>query len=160
MTTPLEIFTAIWQDKIPAGVLPYVETVNLGVDTNDLPETWGAAIYQPETRGDVTLGTKPWVEETGTFLIGLFTRSGRGPATLDAAVDYIRATFHGVRRDGLLILQVDGPHDIDPEGLGEWWQVAMTARFTFQTRRDASGPDYGDWQGFPEDPPPPLPGPP
>ena len=56
-----------------------------------------------------------------------------------------------------MILQVDGPHDVDPEGMGEWWQLAMTARYTFQTRRDASGPLYGDWQGFPDAPPAPLP---
>ena len=78
----------------------------------------------------------PWVEETGTILVGLFTRSGSGPAALDQAVDYIRQTFHGARRDGLVIRQVDGPHDVDPEGFGEWWQLAMTARYTFQTRRD------------------------
>ena len=43
--------------------------------------------------------------------------------------------------------------------MGEWWQLAMTARYTFQTRRDASGPLYGDWQGFPDAPPAPLPAP-
>ena len=56
-----------------------------------------------------------------------------------------------------MIRQVDGPHDVDPEGLGEWWQLALTARYTFQTRRDATDPLYGGWQGFPETPPDPLP---
>lgn len=157
MMTPLSVFLAIWNERIPPDVLPYMEAVNFQHDTNTAPDQWGAAIVQPEQRGDVTLGSMPWVEETGTILVGLFTRSGSGPAALDQAVDYIRQTFHGARRDGLVIWQVDGPHDVDPEGLGEWWQLALTARYTFQARRDASGPLYGDWQGFPDAPPTPLP---
>jgi len=157
--TALEIFIAQWQAAIPAAVLPYIEAVNQQADINTAPDVWGAAIQQPETRIEVTLGSNPWVEETGGFLIGLFTRSGSGPKSLDEAVAYIRQAFHGYRYGGLVVLQVDGPHDVDPEGLGEWWQVAMTARYIFQTRRDASGPGFGDWQGFPETPPAPLPGP-
>jgi hypothetical protein len=157
--TPLEIFQAIWNENIPTSVAPYIEAVNFGVNTNDLPDVWACAQYQPELRQDVTLGSTPWVEERGQFMIGLLTRSGSGPASLDEAIDYVRQTFHGARRDGLLILEVDGPHNIDPEGLGEWWQLAMTARYTFQTRRDATPPLYGGWIGFPETPPPPLPGP-
>jgi hypothetical protein len=158
MTTPLAIFKAIWSERIPAMVLPYIEAVNLPMDANTAPDVWGAAVLQPEQRSDVTLGSQPWVEETGTFLIGLFTRSGKGPAALDQAVDYIRQTFHGFASGGLVILQVDGPHDVEPEGFGEWWQLALTARYSFQTRRDASRPLYGDWQDFPDAPPPLLPG--
>jgi hypothetical protein len=149
--TPLETFLALWAELIPVPVVSYVEAVNSQVDTNTLPDVWAAAIYQPETSPDVTLGSNPWVEETGTFGIGLFTRSGSGPASLDAAVTAVRRAFHGVRRDGLLILQVDGPHDMDPEGAGEWWQLGLTARYIFQTRRDATGPLHGGWGGF--DPP-------
>jgi hypothetical protein len=157
MTTPLAIFKEIWNERIPESVLPYIEAVNSPVDTSRAPDVWGAAVLQPDSRSDVTLGSMPWVEESGQFLIGLFTRSGTGPAALDEAVDYIRQTFHGAHRDGLVILLVDGPHDVDPEGLGEWWQLAMTARYTFQTRRDATDPLSGGWEGFPETPPPPLP---
>jgi Bacteriophage related domain of unknown function len=149
--TPLEIFLALWAELIPIPLLPYVEAVNSPVDTNTLPDVWGAAIYQPETTTDVSLGSNPWVEETGQFPIGLFTRSGTGPAALDSVVAAVRRAFHGVRRDGLLIVQVDGPHDMDPEGAGEWWQVGLSARYIFQTRRDATGPLYGGWRGF--DPP-------
>ena len=159
MSTPLSVFLTIWNERIPPDVLPYMEAVNFQHDTNTAPDQWGAAVVQPEQRGDVTLGSMPWVEETGTMLVGLFTRSGSGPAALDLPVNYIRQTFHGARRDGLIIWQVDGPHDVDPEGLGEWWQLAMTARYTFQTRRDATDPLYGGWQGFPDMPPPPLPTP-
>jgi hypothetical protein len=154
--TPLEVFLARWQAAIPPAVATYVEAVNNPTDINEAPDPWAAVVLQPEQRTDVTLGSQPWVEETGTFLIGLFTRSGKGPAALDHAVDYVRTAFHGWRGDGLLVTQVDGPHDMDPAASGEWWQLSLTARYSFQTRRDARGPGYGDWSGFPDAPPPPL----
>jgi hypothetical protein len=157
--TPLEIFKDHWSLDIPLAALPYIEAVNKQVALRDAPDPWGAVILQPDVRGDVTLGSQPWVEESGQFLIGLFTKSGSGPTSLDEAVAYIRQTYHGFRYGGLVIYQVDGPHDVDPEGAGDWWQIAMTARYTFQTRRDASQPFFGDWQGFPETPPTPLPKP-
>jgi hypothetical protein len=161
MTTPLDIFLQIWAERIPPDVLPYIEAVNNPFDTSTAPDEWGAVVVQNDQRTDVTLGSQPWVEETGTFLIGLFTRKHAGPKMLDAQVNYIRQTFHGARRDGLVIVQVYGPHDVEPQGEGQWWQVAMTAHYTFQTRRDAgSDPLYGRWQGFPQSPPPPLPRPP
>lgn len=151
--TPLEVFEAIWASQIGAAV-PYIQTVNYGVDTNALPPVWGAAIYQPETRVDVTMGTNPWVEETGQFLIGLFARSGSGPTALDAAVDAVRNAYQGAARDNLVVSHVDGPHDVDPEGDGEWWRLALTARYTFQTVRQQLGPLYHGWQGFDEMPRP------
>lgn len=147
--TPLEVFTAIWADQIGAA-LPLVETVNYGVETDKLPAKWAAVVYQPEQRADVTMGSNPWVEEQGQFLIGLFARSGTGPAVLDAEVALVRAAFHGAARDNLVVSEVDGPHDLDPEADGEWWRLALTARFTFQTTRNATGPLHGGWQGFTE----------
>lgn len=142
--TPLDVLLDIWADTI---TLPYVETVNWRTDTSTLADRWGAAIYQCQERADVTLGSNPWVEEKGFFLIGLFTRVGTGPADLDPAIAEVRQGLHGAARNGLRILQVDGPHDVDPEGMGEWWQVVLTAQFIFQTRRNAVGPLGNGWQG-------------
>jgi hypothetical protein len=148
--TPLEIFESIWAEQ--ASAVPYFQTVNLQVDADTLPPIWGAAIYQPEQREDVTLGSTPWVEEQGQFLIGLIARAGTGPKVLDDAVATIRQAFHGAARDGLVVFAVDGPHDIDPEADGEWWRLALTARFTFQSVRQQTGPLYGGWEGFDEQP--------
>ena len=152
MTTPLEVFMQIWTETIVAPI--YVDTVNQRVDTDTLPDQWASAICQPQTRADVSLGSQPWVEESGFFLIGLFTRSGKGAADLDGAVAAVRAGLHGAALNGLNIEQVDGPHDVDPQADGEWWQLALTAKYTFQTRRNATGHLYGDWVGFPEASPP------
>jgi hypothetical protein len=144
--TPLQIFMTIWQQQVTT--VPYVECVNTPVDTDSLPNEWGSAVYLPETTTDATLGSRPWVEERGQFLVGLFTRSGKGPAALDAAVAAVRQAFHGAALDGLWLMQVDGPHDLDPEADGEWWRLALTVQYVYQFRRDATGPLYGEWQGF------------
>jgi hypothetical protein len=154
--TPLEAMLSIWADTI---TVPYLETVNWPADTNGFPDQWAATIYQNTSREDQTLGSQPWVEEQGFFMIGLFTRSGKGPGDLDAAIAEVRQGLHGAARDGLRILGVDGPHDVDPEGMGEWWQVVLTAKFIFQTRRSATGSLGNGWlgtgQGFEVPPMPP-----
>lgn len=144
--TALDIFESIWAER--AASVPFVDTVNWQVDTDQLPDVWGAAVYQPEQSDDVVMSPTPWVEERGQFLIGLFARSGTGAKVLDAATATIRQAFHGAARDGLHLFAVDGPHDIEAQADGEWWQVALTARYTFQTRRKQEGPLYHGWQGF------------
>jgi len=145
--TLLQIFLDIWSQKVPS--VPYVETVNSHVDVSLLGDPWGGVIVQPVSVADATLGSHPEVEEKGTFLIGLFTKSGKGPAALDAPIDEVRRAFHGAALNGLHIESVDGPHDMDPEADGEWWRIVLTANYTFYSKRDATGPLYGDWQGFP-----------
>jgi hypothetical protein len=145
--TPLAVFKQIWTDEITT--VPYVECVNVPVDTDSLPDAWGGAIIQPQARTDVTLGSHPWVEEKGVVAIGLFTRDHSGPAALDAAVDEVRAVFHGAALNGLQIEGVDGPHDIDPEVDGEWWRLGLTANYIFYSRRDATDSLHGSWVGFP-----------
>jgi hypothetical protein len=146
MTTPLEVFEAIWAASVTT--VPLLGSVNYPFDTRTAPDPWAAVIYQPSTREDVTLGATPWVEESGLFLIGLFTKSGKGPHVLDAQVDDVRNAFHGAASNGLVITQVDGPHNIDPEGNGEWWQLGFAARYTFQSVRLTPADPYRGWDGF------------
>lgn len=157
--TPLEIFNLIWSNAIPPEAVTLYQAVNEQLDLNDAHDPFALVVIQPEASSDVTLGSQPWVEEVGEFAIGLFTRSGKGAAALDQAVQYVRQTFHGARYGGLIIEAVNGPHDIDPEAVGEWWQLGLSARYKFQTRRDGSDALHGHWDGFPETPPAPLPGP-
>ena len=149
--TPLEVFESIWSQQIGAALL-LVPAVNYGVDTNELPDKWAAVDYQPERRIDVTMGSNPWVEETGQFLVGLFARSGTGADALDAEVELVRQAFHGAARDNLVVMQVDGPHDVDPQSDGEWWRLALTLPYTFQSVRSQLGPLYHGWSGFTQRP--------
>jgi len=145
--TPTEIFVAQWN---AAGLsLPYVETMNVPVDTNTLPDKWASSVLHSETRDDVTMGSRPQVEETGQIVVGLFTRSGEGSSDLDAEIEEVRTAFHGFAKDGLEILSVTGPFDLDVDQEGEWWRVAMSCQYKFYSVRDATRPGFGDWEGFP-----------
>lgn len=148
--TPLTTFVEIWTQKVTA--VPYKEVVNTQVDTASMPDVWGSAIYMPQLRPDVTMGSQPWVEETGTFQVVLLSRAGTGAKSLDQGVAQIRAAYQGAALNGCVFTSVDGPHEMNPESDGEWWPLVMTVNYTYQTRRSATGPLYGDWVGFPETP--------
>lgn len=138
--TPLDEFVARW--NAVAMPIPFVEVVNSRVDLDSVPEQWGSAMLQSDQRLDVTLGSSPWLEETGTVVVGLFARSGTGRSLLDEAAAWLRSSFHGyITPDNALhFVAVNGPEDIDPEADGEWWRLAFTVPYRVQSRRVAPVP--------------------
>lgn len=133
--TPLDEFYARWA---AVGMpVPLLEVVNTNVDMSALPDQWAGALLLSDNRGDVTLGSAPWVEESGQIVVGLLARAGKGRTLLDSAVDALRQYFHGyLTSDGTIhFLAVIGPEDIDPEANGEWWRLGMRVPFTVQSRR-------------------------
>lgn len=142
--TPLDEFVARWNAvNMP---IPFVEVENSGIDLDQVPDRWASAMLQGDARADVTLGSNPWVEETGQIVVGLFARSGTGRSQLDEAVAKLRTEFHGYMTpdNGLHFLAVNGPEDIDPDADGEWWRLAMTIPYRVQTRRaEPIPPGYG-----------------
>ena len=135
--TPLEIFFERWQAAIPPTVVTYLEAVNARLDLNDAVDPWGAVVLQPETRGDVTLGSNPWVEETGQVAVALIAKSGEGTDLLDEATAWLRATFHGWKADNnnLRFTAVVGPTDPEPQADGEWWRLGFSVPYVWQSRR-------------------------
>lgn len=135
--TPYDLIIERWatDDDMP----PFIDTVNTQPSLDTVPDVWGSAMVQVETRTDVTLGSNPTVEERGNIVVGLFARAGTGPAALDAYVDEARTLFHGyVKEDGsntFQCLRVDGPMDVDAQSDGEWWQVALMVPYTYQSKR-------------------------
>lgn len=140
MTMPLDIVKARWE---LAGVMPvpFFDTVNNQPDLATMPDLWGSAIVQVEQRVDVSMGSLPWVEERGNVIVGLFARAGSGASVLDAAVQALRDGFAGYIKDEsentFQVFSVDGPVDVDPETDGDWWRVAMTMAYAYQSRRPA-----------------------
>ena len=63
--TPLEVFMQIWQERMTT--IPYVETVNSQVDTNDLPGKWAGVVYQPDTR-TLQNGQTSWMVQSNDQL--------------------------------------------------------------------------------------------
>lgn len=133
--TPLDQFVARW--NAVDMVLPFIETENAQVDLNTMPDLWASAVFNSETRNDVSLGSLPWVEETGEIILVLLARSGQGRKVLDQAVAQVRQYFHGyVSPDEALWLpSARGPVNQGPEADGEWWHIAMSLPYKFQSRR-------------------------
>lgn len=149
---PIDIAKIRWKGdgglNPPALTIPYFEVVNLNVDLQAMPAKWGGMIEQVESSRDITLSSHPWVRETGFLVVGLFAKSGTGPAVLDADVAALRAAFHGWSARQLRILHVDGPLDVDPKAEGNWWQIGLQMAYEFEYRRDATGPGFGDENGL------------
>lgn len=143
MTMPYDLVKARW--TVVDMPVPFVDTLNTQPDLNDLPDLWGSALVQVEVRRDVTMGAQPWVEESGNIVVGLFARAGTGPNALDVAVQALRDGFAGYVKDEgegtFQVSAVDGPVDIDPETDGDWWRVAMSMPYTYQSRRLVLVPD-------------------
>lgn len=122
--TPLDEFIARWQALMP---VPFVDVINVDVETDDLPDLWGSALLTSTARTDLTMGSKVHVEESGEIVVALFARSGTGRAGLDPAVTALRDAFHGYMTtdNQLQFRAVVGPQDIDPMAEGEWWRLGF-----------------------------------
>jgi hypothetical protein len=134
---PLAFIKARW--SLITALPPFFDTVNEQPDLNDMPDKWGSAIIQVDSRVDVTMGSNPYVEERGNVIIGLFARAGTGAEILDSEITALRAAFQGYVKDEaegtFQLLSVDGPLDIDPESDGDWWRLALSVPYTYQSRR-------------------------
>lgn len=138
--TPLDEFATRWNASAPP--LPFVDVVNSGVDLDTMPARWGAAYLESETRSDITLGSRPWVAETGNVVVALVAKSGKGGAVLDDAVSWLRATFAGYKTQGfdLAFLGVVGPLEVNPEGDGVWWRLSFLVPYVLQSQRQEPPP--------------------
>lgn len=123
---PLDQFKARWIAHSPPLPL-FVDVINTAVETDGLPATWGSAMMTSTARTDLNLGSRVNVEESGEIIAALFAKSGTGGNGLDAAVDALRATFHGYMTadNQIQFRAVVGPQDIDPQADGEWWRLAF-----------------------------------
>lgn len=151
--TVYEIFEKRWKGDAfnpPAlqALIPLEEVANINVDLNAMPEKWAGAIVQNETDADETMGSNPWVLETGWIAIGLFARSGTGVKILDPEIRAVKDALHGWASDGLKLIRVDGPLDVEPFVEGNWYQAALQAAYEYRYRRNATGPGFGDLQGL------------
>lgn len=137
--SPLDILKDRWALTMP---IPFAEVVNTQVTTDQLPERWGTAFEDSNTRTDLTMGSNPWVMEEGNLVAALFCKSGIGRSALDDAIAALRGAFHGYQTPDhqFHFVSVVGPAADDNEGIGEWHRLTFIVNYTFRTRR--SEPPY------------------
>jgi len=132
--TPLDMFIDRWNS---VGMLaPFFDVINKPVELDDMPDIWASAIYHTPNRAEVTMGSKPFVQEDGTIIVALFARAGTGRSVLDPLIEQVRRYFAGWASGDTgdtaarcYFLQVNGPEDLNPETDGNWWQVALTVPY-------------------------------
>jgi hypothetical protein len=117
--------------------IPFVETIN------DKPPhgatavpLWGTLIFDVIGRGAVTMGSRPWREETGTATIALMSYAGVGDDVVaQAASQAMLAWDEWISADGSIWIQsVEGPRPPDLEAVGDAFRLAVTLNYTYQTR--------------------------
>jgi hypothetical protein len=132
--TPLEYFEARWAAEVPA--LPLFNPSAMHVDLAQMPSPWAGVIVQAQEYRNMTLGTRPWREETGTYVLGIFQRPGDGFAAADGLARQVREAFMDWHTDdgALHVEAIDGPLDIDPAAEDGWHRLALEIQYQIWTQ--------------------------
>jgi hypothetical protein len=117
---------------------PYVDAINLHPGT--LPPAFGSLGFQVETRRDTTMGSLPWVEESGSVLVSFFTPAGAGDGPAMDAATAAAAWLLG-RRFGpdLIVTGLTGPNDGAEEAEGEFFEAQLLVNYAWQGREARAG---------------------
>lgn len=132
--TPADYFLARWA-AVP-GLPPLHLASNLAVDLNAMPDQWAGLMINAQEFRNLTMGSRPYLEETGSFLVGVFTRGGAGFAGTDVLARQVRDAFFNwtTADDVLRVESIDGPLDIDPAAEDGWHRLALEMRYQAWSR--------------------------
>lgn len=132
--TPLELFEARWNEAVlPVLGLPIYLPSNQHIDVEQLPDPWAGVLVNSQEFRNLTMGSQPWREEVGTFLVGTFVKSNKGFKGNDATARTVREAFmnwsSAPSGERLFVESVAGPLDIDPDAEGGWHQLALELHY-------------------------------
>lgn len=133
MSSP-EVRTAFrdaWDSYAPG--IPYVDAINR--HPGPLPATFGSLGFQVDSRRDVTMGSEPWVVETGTVLVSFFAPAGEDDTTAVAAAQHAAVWLLGRSfAPDIFITGIVGPNDAADEGDGEYFETQVAVSYESQGR--------------------------
>jgi hypothetical protein len=100
-------------------------------------------LVQAQEFRNMTMGSRPWREETGTFQVGIFHRAGAGFALADTLARQVRDSFMDWKTpdNALRVETIDGPLDLDPAADDGWHRLGLEMQYQFWTQ--AEGEDDG-----------------
>lgn len=130
-----EALRAAWPTITP--LLPFVETINTLVDESDAGvPIWGTFIFESQARDHQTMGSKPWIEESGVALVVLMSFSGIGDDQVAAvADDVVRGWTMWINStQDIWIHSVDPPRAPDVEAVGDVFRLAVGLNYRYQTK--------------------------
>jgi hypothetical protein len=131
-STPVrEAFRQAWGQYAPQ--VPYVDAIN--THPGPLPPIFGSLAFEVSSRGDVTMGSHPWVVEAGQVLVSFFGQSGVGDAAMvEAALTAMRLLRVVDFGPDLTLLTMVGPNDAAAEGEGAFFETQVTVAYEWQGR--------------------------
>jgi hypothetical protein len=121
-----------WQILLPD--IPLVNTVNES-PTVDVP-VWATFVYDVVSRGPVTMGSNPWIEEIGVAMIALMSYSGTGEDEVAQKADVVMRAWHEwISPDKATWIQsVEGPRPPDLDAGGNYYRLSVNLNYAHQTR--------------------------
>lgn len=126
---------AAWPAITP--LIPYVETINTAPDNPDVEvPIWGTFVFDVISRGHITMGSAPWIEEVGTASIALMAYSGTGDDEIASMADVaVRGWEKWISTDGSIWIQsVAAPVPPDLEAVGDAYRLLVTLTYVYQIR--------------------------
>lgn len=119
--------------------IPYFETITVStpieVKNHDV---WGTFVFDVTARGHATMGTSPWIVETGTAIAVLMAKSGVTDEMVSVAAEQVMRNWEAWQSsDKMLWIQsVDAPRPPDAESSGDLYRLAVVLSYEYQTRKE------------------------
>lgn len=117
--------------------VPLFDTINKSADfgTAD-PPIWATFAFAADQNAHVSMGSKPWMEETGVAAVFLSSESGDADtAAVEAAQKVIEFWRMWVSPDGSTwISSIVGPRPPDPDAQGVTYSLIVDLVYTHQYR--------------------------
>jgi hypothetical protein len=121
-----------WPLLLPT--IPLVNTISESPEV-DVP-VWATLVFDVINRGPITMGSNPWIEETGVAMIALMCYSGAGDDEVAQHADTVMRAWHEwISPDKAIWIQsVDGPRPPDLEAGGNYYRLSVNLNYAHQTR--------------------------
>jgi hypothetical protein len=115
---------------------PLVPVANLEIALQQQPKEFIGLLVQAQNTEDVSLGSVPWVVETGIMQVAVIVESGTGFDLADAIARKIIKAYHGYISDEMdfWITRATGPTDAEPEANGERYVLRVDLEYNWQYR--------------------------
>lgn len=129
-------FRAAWPVLVPG--IPLYETINVALDPQapNLPDLWATLIFNTSGSTPVTMGTNPWMEETGVVSVMLLSLFNTGDdASAQAATSVVEAWTGWQSADGSVWVNTPGaPRAPEEATLGRWSILVVDLDYRYQRR--------------------------
>lgn len=135
--TVREAFRSAWPTLTPT--LPYIETLNVPIsdaDAEALPEVWGSIAFSAERDSAITMGSRPWYEETGIASVMIFAKAGRGDLAAAAMAEQVKVAWSAWINptSNVWVRETAGPRPYLDSSVGNWLVITVDLSYIYQRR--------------------------